>query len=350
MFGTRGFWDRHERKLKRLGTVLAVITGFITLATFASSRLAGSDSGPVTLLTPEEQRLIGEVPPAVGWRCRPDRSGAKDSESAQRMDELTSAYAVCAPSIKGPRSLRFRAFTTVADMNEFMDELYRVLGEPSGGCSGGSQGETPWVDASGSVRGTLVCSSSESSSSLSWSDRKRLLAGIAQAPPGRHAKLYIWWQEAVRFNRRDPSAYAQRHLRSLLPPGYGPCETYVRMPAAAIAGLSCRPGDGIWSAAVAQMATKDLLGSYIEARAAAFSDLSDKGCRESTRSFTVYGESPDAEPVHGRLLCHAEDGVQWFEWTASAPRLYAFLARRDESLPKLFHQWSTSFSDFDGLD
>jgi hypothetical protein len=345
---SEGFWDRHDVKLKRFALVFGIFTGVVSLLVLAISQFAGG--GPKGPLTADQQRLIDSIPPLVGSRCRVVDIEPRTSRVSQEMDELTSAYVTCAPSIDGPRSLWFRGVTTETDTKTLWQKIYGgPLNDSTGGCSGGYEGATQWVDASGFVAGELACHTAPNNSGVFWTDRRRLYVGIAQMAPGKHAPLYEWWQKAVRFEGSGPDPEAQRKLRSLLPPDFASCTQHPRMPAVAIAGLACEPGRGIWSAGAALVPNARLLAEYIEARAAAISDRSDKGCRDSTRSFTIYGQGSDARPVQGRLLCHADDGVQWFEWTATRPHVYAYLSRADESLTRLFHQWSTSFADVEGL-
>ncbi|HYJ22368.1 MAG TPA: hypothetical protein VEW07_10135 [Solirubrobacterales bacterium] len=343
-----GFWDRHDIRLKRFGLIFGIATGIVSLVALAVAQLGGGDPPVASPVTADEQRLVDSIPPTVGWRCRSERPVPVHNRVAREMRALTSAYAVCAPLPEGPASLHFRSFTTKSEMTEYMRKLFRSMDQPAGGCSGGSSGYTPWVDDSGRERGDLICHTSVLNSGVYWSDNRGLFVGIAQMASGKSSPLYSWWQEAVRFEGGAPDDAAERKLRSVLPDSFGGCDTHPRMPAVATAGLTCKPGRGIWAAGTALIPDESLLAGYIETRAAAFADLSDKGCKESTRSFTIYGPGADAKPVRGRLLCHADDGQQWFEWTATRPRVYAYLSRTDESLTKLFHQWSTSLSAIKG--
>jgi len=349
--GESSFWDRHDTNLKRFGLLFGIATGLVSL--LALGLKLSADDAPATgadsYLSADEQRLIDSISPLIGVRCRPAEPEYRPLRVSPAMVSLTSAGAVCAPFRKGPSALHFYAFTTAAEMDRYMRDQHYEVGAPTGACSGGGGGQTPWVDSAGRLRGQLVCDTSATSSDVFWSDSRELYVGAAEAAPDKSSSLFSWWQEAVRFEDSGPDPAAERRLRSLLPDSFGSCEMLTRMPAVATAGLGCKPGRGIWSAGASLIPDADMLADYIEGRAAAITDLSDKGCRDSTRSFTVYGPGADARPVRGRLLCHAEDGQQWFEWTATRPRVYAYLSRTDESLSKLFQQWSNSLSVIKGM-
>src|SRR3954453_23851944 len=159
--GGSSFWDRHDTNLKRFGLLFGIATGLVSL--LALGLKLSADDAPATgaesYLSPHQQRLIDSSSPLIGVRCRPAQPESQPYRVSSAMVALTSAGAVCAPFRKGPRALHFYAFTTAAEMDRYMRDQHYEVGAPTGACSGGGGGQTPWVDSAGKLRGQLVCDS-----------------------------------------------------------------------------------------------------------------------------------------------------------------------------------------------
>ncbi|MDX6588900.1 MAG: hypothetical protein QOI84_174 [Solirubrobacterales bacterium] len=258
---------------------------------------------------------------------------------------LISAAVECDPVDPGPEFLSFRLYTSSGDMNLYMQKLYEEAQREGASCAEDYPAVAKWVDASGKVRGELVCKDDSDYAHLYWSDEHSSVVGAASVKAFKEQALHTWWQRAVKLGDGPAPPRARKHLIALLPPEFGRCKPLaVIQPPMALASVGCSPGGGVTYAGGSLFPTQKLLDNYIRGHAASYPGVSEDGCDESTFSFTTYGPGSDGKPTQGRLLCYVRDGVQWFEWTVNHYRLYAYAARADENWSKLYPAWSQSFS------
>ncbi|HEX6666480.1 MAG TPA: hypothetical protein VF081_07785 [Solirubrobacterales bacterium] len=295
---------------------------------------------PERPFTQEEQRLVDSVPPKVGWHCRSYPGGFSPS-----IAPLVSAAVECDPVDPGPEFLSFRLYTSSGDMNLYMQKLSEETRREGVSCAEHYRTAAQWVDASGKVRGELICKDYSDYAHLYWSDEHSSIVGAASVKASNEQALHVWWQRAVKLSDGPPQHRARKHLTALLPPDFGRCQPFdVIQPPMALASVGCDPGGGVTYAGGSLFPTQKLLDDYIRENAAGYPGVSHDGCDESTFSFTPYGPADNEKLTHGRLLCYVRDGVQWFEWTVNRYRLYAYAARADESWSKLYPAWSHSLS------
>lgn len=315
--------------LKVVGPVVAVIGLYLTLTAEKP-------------LSSEQQRLVALVPLKVGGHCR-----GETDEISDKYEPLISASIQCQPADPAPESLHFRLFTAGDDLREYMRRVDAQISEDDARCSrdyGGRKG--PWTDRAGEVRGEFICAEYGTRAEVVWSDDQALFAVIARSPASEMDPLREWWQRSVKFEADGFPSKSRQRLLAMLPSAFGECEPDGIGPTMAIVGVTCEPGDGIDYAGAALFPSGQLLDEFIEAQAER-SGITDKGCRESTYSYSEYGPAPDYEPTTGHLLCYVNDGAQWFVWTADQPRVYAYAARTDESLTRLYDAWAWRLSQIE---
>jgi hypothetical protein len=295
-------------------------------------------------LTEEEVRLEDRRPPTIATNCRPYDPGFDP-----RYQGLSTADLKCEPIGSGPESVRFHLFTNEADLKEYMRLQRSAVARDGTACTtSGFPYASSWVDREGRTRGELLCADYSNDSRLVWSHRETLVVGTVLSAPGKVDQLHSWWQREVKFDGRFQSPSARRHLRALLPADFRDCHPMRLLAPAAIAGFLCRPGGGINVAGAELFANRRTLSAYLDNHAN-HPGIDEEGCRDSPFSYTTYGLPPDYRPAVGRLLCRPENGVEWFEWIAFEPLVYAFASREDSDSQKLYEQWSSSLSQIRGL-
>jgi len=334
--------DERRSWRRRLAGPWGVVIGVATLigtAVTIYAVLNGSDP-----LSREEVRLEELRPPALATNCRP-----YDPGDDPRYRELTTADLKCEPLGKGPETVKFHLFTNQSDLDEFMRLQRSELERSHAGCtSTGFAYASPWVDRDGGIRGELLCADYSDDSRLVWSYADRLVTASAASSPGAVTRLHSWWQRRVKFGGGAPRVTARRHLETVLPPSFRRCRQMSLLAPAALAGVACESGDGIAVAGAELFASRKLLSDYLNFQADR-SGIDNEGCGHSPLSYTSYGLPPTYKPALGHLLCRPENGVEWFEWTALNPRVYAYASRNDSNFQKLFEQWSESLSLIKGL-
>lgn len=334
--GRRPWW---RRLAGPWGAVIGVATLIGTAVTIYAML---NESAP---LNREEVRLEDLRPPAFATNCRPYNPG-----NDPRYRELTTADLKCEPLGEGPETVKFHLFTNRSDLDEFMRLQRSELERSHGGCtSTGFAYASPWVDREGEIRGELLCADYSDESRLVWSYADRLVTASAASAPDAVTNLHSWWQRRVKFGGGAPRVTVRRRLEAVLPPSFRRCRQMSLLAPAALAGVACESDDGIDAAGAELFATRKLLSDYLSFQADR-SGIDDEGCGHSPLSYTSYGLPPTYKPVLGHLLCRPENGVEWFEWTALNPRVYAYASRDDSNFRKLFEQWSQSLSLIEGLE
>lgn len=330
----------YRRVLKKLAGPWGVLVGIATVVgTALAVHAAVTSPASSAQLTAEEQRLIELIPAKLGRHCRPYVPGF-DS----RYLPLVSADVKCEPLDPGPDALKFHLFTTPRDLEDFMALQLEDMAEAGVSCASGDFSyASPWADEEGKVIGELFCGDYDGLSRLLWSYEDLLIVASAGAPPKGGGRLHEWWQRHVRFDGADPPEHLREHLLSLLPTSFGQCEPISVLLPMSLAGVICRPGEGITSAGAQLFPNAKLLTEYIEQQANQ-RGIDDDNCKNTPFSYMSYGWAPDYRPTLGYLLCRPQFGAEWFEWTANRPRVYAFAARRDNDFVRLYEQWAQSLS------
>jgi hypothetical protein len=341
---TRGLVGRLRGRVRRtLGTLKdrlsgpwAVAVGIATLVGTVLAVLGALNSS--SDLSPEESRLLNLMPQKLAAHCRP-----YDPEFDPNLSPLVAADLKCEPLDAGPDAVKFHLFTNRQDLDTFMDTILEELGQAGISCNQDFPYAAPWVDAEGRVIGELQCADFEDFSRLMWTyDDVPIVASASSLPQGQQ-RLHEWWQRHVRFGGRNPSGSARRHLTALLPAGFGDCEPGRILLPMALASVQCTPGDGISSAGAELFTSRKLLSDYLDRRAE-LTGIDTDGCGNSPFSYKPYGWSPDYRPRLGYLLCRPDSGAEWFEWTAFGPLVYAYAARDDSNLDRLYEQWAESLA------
>lgn len=282
---------------------------------------------------------MGLIPPKLGINCRPYEPGF-----SPRYSSLVSADVECEPIDPGPDSVKFHLFTNQRDLDVFMRRQVNELVDDGAACASGDfPYASPWVDAHGLVLGQLQCGDYVGRSKLLWSYEDLLVVASAGSPPSKAEVLNAWWQRHVRFDGRNPGAGPRRHLLALLPASFGKCRPMPLIMPMALAGVLCRPGEGITSAGAALFPSRELLSDYIEQQAN-LPGIDSDSCGDSPFSYMSYGWPPTYRPILGHLLCRPNFGAEWFEWTADRPLIYAFASRDDNDFVELYEQWAQSLS------
>jgi hypothetical protein len=325
------WWQRLARPWRLLVGVATVVGTVVAVIAVLSPNSSS--------LTADEVRLEALRPPALATNCRPYDPGGDPS-----YDGLSIADLKCKPLGKGSDTVKFHLFTNKGDLKKFMKLERDYLEYSRDGCtSSGFPYASPWVDRDGKIRGELLCADDNEESKLVWSYPDRLVAASAASQPSAVIRFHSWWQRRVKFGGGVPSMEARQHLREVLPAAFRECQPMSLLAPAALAGISCEPGDGIGVAGAELFAGRKLLSAYMDF-VANRDGIDDEGCRQSPLSYTSYGLPPDYKPALGYLLCRPESGVEWFEWTALNPLVYAYASRTDSNFEELYEQWSQSLS------
>lgn len=297
-------------------------------------------------LAPEQQELLSRVPPKVGWHCYVD-----DSQEPSELDfeNLPQAYARCEPVDPGPEFVGFSLFTIEADQQAYMRGLAGYFERRDVGCGGPYFDHMRWIDSRGRYRGELVCVEGSDYVILVWSDTTSNLVGSARSQPEDREKLLRWWQRTVKFDGDGAPHDAERRLISYLPPGFGECQPDSPVPPGALTTVHCEPGYGISSAGAYLYASHQELNEHLNALVEGHPGLTtDKGCWDSTFSYTSYTSGRNPKDTQGKLLCYVSDGAQWFIWTVDRTRIMAYASRTDENWRKLREAWTNSLYDIRG--
>jgi hypothetical protein len=326
------FWRRLSVPWKVFLSLLSCFSAFIAIYGFLNQ------AAPP--LSADELRLDDLRPQKLATNCHPYIPGG-----SEQLEELSTADLKCEPLGNGPETVKFHLFTNHFDLEEFMDLQREGLQAEGVGCTeSGFPYTSPWVDFGQMVRGELICADYSDDSKLLWSYDNSLVVASAASAPEDVSALHQWWQREVKFGGHFPRSELQKHLYSLLPDSFRPCHQMPLLAPTAVAGLSCRPGQGIDNAGAELFTDEELLSAYLDGHAD-LRGIDSEGCRSSPFSYTSWGAAPDYEPALGYLLCRPENGVEWFEWTALEPLVYAYASREDSDRAKLFEQWALSLSE-----
>ena len=331
------------RRFRTPATKVVAVVGFVGACLGIYGFFVGSSTS-TSVLSAEENRLLGEMPPKLGQYCAP-----YEPEFTKRYSSLVAASIECDPIDPGPDSVRFHLFTTPRNLDVFMDRQRDDMGREGAGCTSGDFGYSlPWVDARGRRIGELQCRDDSERSRLLWSYDDLRVVASAGSPPREAERLHAWWQRYVRFDGGNPPASFRQRLKELLPPSFDPCWRDPIILPMVLAGVFCDPGEGITAAGAELFADRTMLSDYID-RQADLSGIGDESCEETPFSYMDYGWAPDFRPTLGYLLCRPLDGSQWFEWSAERPRVYAYASRADNDFTRLYGQWAQSLSWIKGL-
>jgi hypothetical protein len=325
---------RHSARILATVSVLGTLTGVVGIY------LALNQDAPEAPVSAEQQELLAKVPPKVGYRCHPVDEG----EALRQFERLALATVGCQPVDPGPRALSFVSFGTEADMNRYMQKIYGQVERSGAGCSDGYLDLGRWMGGDGRSHGELICASDEDDTLLIWSDRRSLTIGATSAVGGAQQKLHNWWQRSVKYEGDGAPPAKREELIDYLPGAFGQCEPSKSVLPSSIVGVSCQPGHGISSSGASLFRDRSQVERYLNSFAADYSGATEKGCGETTLSFTTWGTGEDAKPAEGKLLCYVSGGRQWFVWSTFEPPVYAYASREDEDLSRLYRQWSDELS------
>ncbi|HEY8814535.1 MAG TPA: hypothetical protein VIP57_05455 [Candidatus Dormibacteraeota bacterium] len=296
-------------------------------------------------VTSEQQELLDTVPPKVAWHCHQLKDEQESSEF--RYTRLVQAAVECEPTDSGPEYVVFSSFASESDQQRYMRSLGIRSYKDGFSCRSDYLTQGQWTDATGDVRGQLICADGPRHANVLWSDTSSSVHFVAKAitKVSEEEALHRWWQRDVKYEGDGIPRDARQRLLSLLPRGFGQCDSGdFRVPGALVA-ISCSPGHGISSSGAALFPNKALLSDYIASYARGYPGASrEKGCKVSTFAYTDWWAAGGAAHPLGKLLCYVFDGAQWFVWSNNRAHIYAFAARNDENWSQLWRAWSDSLS------
>jgi hypothetical protein len=337
--GLSGFVGKLGRGVKKHAGWVATAVGLVIGAVGLYVALSAD-----TPLSVEQQELVANIPPKVGWRCQPV---GLDEITAPAYVRLAEAMMECESVDPGPESVLFTSFTTEANQRAYIRSLAARSFREGFDCKADYLPEGRWTDASGNARGEVVCADGPKHANVVWSDTSNRvhLVGKAIARLADEEALHHWWQRDVKYDGDEIPSKPRKQLAALLPRGFGRCYPSRIILPSAQAALTCIPRHGISSAGADLFASRHALKQYIETQAKSYPGATHReGCQRSTYSYTDWWLGNDKGHPQGKLLCYVFDGTQWFMWSTNHPRVYAYAGRADGKWHKLWLAWAHSLS------
>jgi len=293
-------------------------------------------------VTPEQQELLSNIPPKVGWHCHPL---AGDGPILQGLTDRIEGRAECEATDAGPEELTFFSFVSQADERRYLRALEVRRFQEGFLCKATYLSLGEWVDRRGTAGGEILCADGPRHASLVWSDASVPLPmiGYASAQLADEQALHRWWQHDVKDDGGGTWQAATSQLQRSLPPGFGSCSPSAVIQAGAVAAVECRPGGGITSAGAALFPSGETLKNYLASEARATAGISrTAGCGISPLSYAPWWLGNHRENPRGMVLCYPNEGTQWMVWSTLRARVYAYASRADGRTHELWRRWSQS--------
>lgn len=263
-----------------------------------------------------------------------------------------AARVSCDATGTGAQSVVGLKFRSGDALTAWEDDYRNYLGGKhiTGTCSG-SDGQSPWADASGEIRGRIFCFYRDSSTAVVlWSDTEAKAGYYAVSAQNGLNDLIAWWAEHVRGVPSGERAGEVKIRRKLQPRVKGGLEGCKRTRSViADAALTC--GRSTVPAADTYV---DYLGIYSfhdEATMDAFFksytsefDGPDKRtavyCDKAALVSATFG--PEGGPATGRIFCFptsGNGGTQWILWTVDDDLVAGLIGRADQDEHALYKAW-----------